>query len=93
MANVHNVAAAVLARTGPTSPMKLQKLLYCVQGWHLARFGEPLFDAPIEAWRDGPVIRSVWESHKGQQQVEVWQEGDATKLSQRELALILFAEI
>ena len=25
--------------------LRLQKLLYFAQGWHLARFGRPLFDA------------------------------------------------
>ena len=32
------------------SNMKLQKMLYYQQGYHLAAFGTPLFDEDIEAW-------------------------------------------
>ena len=88
MADVHDVAAAVIARTGPESPMKLQKLLYYAQAWNLAEHGEPLFDAEIEAWRKGPVVRSVWERHRYQNQVEVWDEGDATALTPSESQLV-----
>src|SRR6202035_2468893 len=41
--------------------MKLQKLLYYCQAWSLAWDGVPLFDDPIEAWANGPVVRDVWE--------------------------------
>lgn len=88
MADVHDVAAAVIARTGPESPMKLQKLLYYAQAWHLAEYGEPLFDAEIEAWRMGPVVRSVWDRHRHQNRVEAWDEGDATALTPRESQLV-----
>ena len=41
--------------------LKLQKLLYYAQGFHLAIFqGEPLFDEPIEAWKHGPVVNAMW---------------------------------
>lgn len=36
------------------SNLKLQKLLYYEQGYHLAIFDTPLFDADIEAWMYGP---------------------------------------
>lgn len=39
--------------------MKLQKLVYIAQGWHLAISGEPLISDNIEAWKFGPVIRSL----------------------------------
>jgi uncharacterized phage-associated protein len=42
--------------------LKLQKLLYFAQGWHLAFSGFPLFEDPIEAWRHGPVIRSIYNA-------------------------------
>jgi uncharacterized phage-associated protein len=41
------------------TPLKLQKLLYFVQGWTLAEWGRPMFHEPIEAWRDGPVVPEV----------------------------------
>ncbi len=40
--------------------LQLQKLLYYVQGWHLASVGKPLFDDRIEAWVHGPVVKEVW---------------------------------
>lgn len=44
--------------------MKLQKLLYYEQGFHLACFGTPLFDEDIEAWQYGPVVPVVYEHYK-----------------------------
>lgn len=46
------------------SNMKLQKLLYYEQGFHLAYFGEPLFEEDIEAWMYGPVIPSVYYKYE-----------------------------
>ncbi len=42
------------------SNLKLQKMLYYEQGYHLAKFGSPLFDDDIEAWMYGPVVPSVY---------------------------------
>lgn len=44
--------------------LKLQKMLYYEQGFHLAYFNEPLFDEQIEAWQYGPVVPSVYEYYK-----------------------------
>lgn len=46
------------------SNLKLQKLLYYAQGFHLAIYGEPLFPEPIEAWAHGPVVPSVYHQYK-----------------------------
>lgn len=43
------------------SNMKLQKMLYYQQGFHLAHFGTPLFDEEIEAWMYGPVVPCVYD--------------------------------
>lgn len=43
------------------SNMKLQKMLYYEQGYHLAVFKTPLFEEDIEAWMYGPVVPSVYE--------------------------------
>jgi len=40
--------------------LKLQKLLYVAYGWYLAQFGKPLFHEPLQAWRYGPVILSIY---------------------------------
>ena len=42
------------------SHLKLQKLLYYMQGFCLAKIGAPLFPEDIEAWQYGPVVREVW---------------------------------
>ncbi|MGZ3355972.1 MAG: Panacea domain-containing protein [Isosphaeraceae bacterium] len=39
--------------------MKIQKLVYFANGWHIAIKGEPLIDEQVEAWRYGPVIQSL----------------------------------
>lgn len=40
--------------------LKLQKILYYIQGNYLARFGVPLFYEQIEAWQYGPVVPEVY---------------------------------
>ncbi len=45
------------------SHLKLQKLVYYAQGYHLALTGKPLFRDIIRAWAHGPVVRSVYNSY------------------------------
>jgi uncharacterized phage-associated protein len=45
--------------------LKLQKLLYYAQAWHLAFTGEPLFREEIEAWVHGPVVPSMFQKFRG----------------------------
>lgn len=47
----------------PITNLKLQKLTYYAQGYHLALFQEPLFDQPIEAWTHGPVVPELYRSY------------------------------
>lgn len=42
------------------SHLKLQKLVYYCQGFHLVMFDRPMFNAKIEAWEHGPVVRELW---------------------------------
>lgn len=44
----------------PVTNLKLQKILYYVQGYFLARFDRPLFPDEIQAWKFGPVVPSVY---------------------------------
>lgn len=46
------------------SHLKLQKLLYYVQAWHLVYAEEPLMNDEFEAWLHGPVNRKVWNYYK-----------------------------
>ncbi|MDX1890114.1 Panacea domain-containing protein [Mycolicibacterium sp. 050158] len=65
MADVRDVARYILHKRAPMSAMKLQKLVYYSQGWHLAFDGEPLYDSAIEAWANGPVVRDLYRMHRG----------------------------
>ncbi len=46
------------------SNLKVQKLVYYVQGFHLAMFGKPIFEEPILAWEHGPVVESLYHEYK-----------------------------
>lgn len=48
----------------PVDHLKLQKLLYLSQGWHLAMVKKPLFPDPIEAWPYGPILPTIYEIFK-----------------------------
>lgn len=49
------------------SNLKLQKLLYYMQGFHLAAFDTPFFNEAIEAWTYGPVVPVVFREFKKHQ--------------------------
>lgn len=44
--------------------LKLQKLVYYAQAWHLALYETPLFPEPIEAWAHGPVVKPLYDNYK-----------------------------
>lgn len=46
------------------SNLKLQKLVYYAQAWHLAVYNAPLFDEDFEAWVHGPVIPALYYEYK-----------------------------
>lgn len=65
MLTANDVASIVIARSGPwIDAMRLQKLLYYVQAWHLAITDEPAFREQIKAWKDGPVVPAVWHERR-----------------------------
>lgn len=90
MATVFDAAAYILDKLGSTSAMKLQKLVYYSQAWSLVWDGEPLFDSRIEAWIDGPVVRELYECHRGQFKVDraTVTKGDATRLTADQIETI-----
>jgi uncharacterized phage-associated protein len=49
-----------IAGNEPVDPLKIQKLVYVAQGWHLVFLGKPLIKDKIEAWRYGPVVPSLY---------------------------------
>jgi len=54
----------ILGKCGDMSHLKLQKLLYYIQAWHLAIFGKSVIDDDFKAWVHGPVCVSVWHAVK-----------------------------
>ncbi len=46
------------------SNLKLQKLCYYAQGYHLALRDKPLFSDEIQAWEHGPVIPSLYRAYR-----------------------------
>jgi uncharacterized phage-associated protein len=62
--NANFVADALIhishQHSDPVTNLKLQKLLYYAQAWHLVLFDDALFDEAIEAWVHGPVVPSIF---------------------------------
>ena len=62
------IADWMLAKAGidgeTLTNLKLQKLVYIANGWHLALLSESLFDESVEAWTYGPVVPSVYQNFK-----------------------------
>jgi uncharacterized phage-associated protein len=46
------------------SNLKLQKLVYYAQAWHLAIHETALFEEDFEAWVHGPVIPVLYQKYK-----------------------------
>jgi uncharacterized phage-associated protein len=46
----------------PLTHMALHKIIYYAHGWHLAKQGHPFVRQEFEAWKDGPVLRPIWEA-------------------------------
>ena len=67
--------------------LKLQKILYYEQGYHLAYFGKPLFKEDIESWMYGPVVPEVYEYYNKYQATALPIEKYSLHLSERENAL------
>lgn len=88
MASVFDVAAYILKRRSPMTAMKLQKLVYYCQAWSLVWDDAPIFPERIEAWANGPVVRELYEAHRGMFRVRDVPHGDPDKLDkdQRETA-------
>jgi uncharacterized phage-associated protein len=69
MASVYDIAKSFLLLDDKNegeglTNLKLQKLIYYAQGFHLAIFDKPLFDKEIEAWRHGPVVPELYQAYK-----------------------------
>ena len=70
MVNIQDIARYTILRliqNGNTiCPLKLQKVLYYMQAWHMVYFGREntLFKDIPEAWVNGPVYKVVYDKYK-----------------------------
>lgn len=69
MPSAKNVAEYFLSLSSPDlgdyiSNLKLQKLLYYAQGYHLALYDSPLFPEEILAWEHGPVVQTLYYEYR-----------------------------
>ena len=69
------------------SLLKLQKILYYIQAWHLVYFdGVPMFENDFQAWVHGPVCREVYDrfniNHRLYDNVTLSDIGDSPDVSE-----------
>jgi uncharacterized phage-associated protein len=64
--SAHIIAKFIVQKSEAStiSNLKLQKLLYYVQGWHLGIYGVPVFTEEIQAWIHGPVVPAVFQTYR-----------------------------
>ena len=84
MVSVLDVAAYILLKSGPMTAMKLQKLVYYAQAWSLVWDDKPLFSERIEAWANGPVVRKLYDEHRGRYRVSRIGGGFSRKLNREQ---------
>ena len=81
---VFDIAAYILERMGAMTTMKLQKLVYYSQAWSLVWDEKPLFEEKIEAWANGPVIRNLFDYHRGMYEISSMPLGNPRLLNQEQ---------
>ncbi len=62
MASALDVAQHILDIRGPMTTMKLQKLVYYSQVWSIVWDDDVVFNEEIQAWKNGPVVRELWDA-------------------------------
>ena len=81
---VFDVAAYILEKMGKMTTMKLQKLVYYSQAWSLVWDESRLFQEDIEAWANGPVVRDLFNYHRGMYQISSIPIGNPRLLDQEQ---------
>ena len=85
MISALDAAVCTLEKRGEMTTWKLQKLVYYCQAWSLVWDEEPLFEEPIEAWANGPVVRALYDAHRGRFTVGPTEiPGDPSKLTKNQ---------
>ena len=81
---VFDVAAYILEKMGTVTTMKLQKLVYYSQAWSSVWDEEQLFEEDIEAWANGPVVRDLFDYHRGMYEISSIPIGNPRLLNQEQ---------
>jgi uncharacterized phage-associated protein len=81
MASALDVAKYILREAGSMTAMKLQKLVYYSQAWSLVWDDAAMFNERIEAWANGPVVRKLYNAHRGEFKISSLGEGRISDLS------------
>ncbi len=81
---VFDVAAYILQKMKPMTTMKLQKLVYYSQAWSLVWDEKLLFEEDIEAWANGPVVRDLFDYHRGMYEISTMPLGNPRLLNQKQ---------
>lgn len=68
--------------------MKLQKLAYYSQAWHLVWEERLLFEERIQAWANGPVVYELYQAHRGRFTVDTVAGGDSGALDEDEKSTV-----
>lgn len=86
--SAHDVASYIVRKRGPMTAMKLQKLVYYAQAWHLVWERVPLFRETVEAWAQGPVVRELYREHRGRFTIQSWRHGNPERLTRSQAAVV-----
>lgn len=70
MNDIHDVCDYIILKVSEAGAglnnLKLQKLVYYCQAWHLAFYKSPLFYGKFQAWIHGPVSRELYDRFMSQ---------------------------
>lgn len=95
MPNAKQVAEFFLQLSEPEvgdilSNLKIQKLVYYAQGFHLAMYDTPLFDEQIVAWEHGPVVEALYHEFKvyGSNPIPQPEDFDVNQFSTEQIELL-----
>ncbi len=69
--NVFDIAAFMVSQKHPLPTPRLHKLLYYCQAWSLVWDEKPLFEQPIEAWPNGPIIKELHDAYPGKYEMNL----------------------
>lgn len=94
MKSAIEIAKAILKMSEPEigdsiSNLKLQKLLYYIQGFSLIIYGKPMFKEKLVAWEHGPVVEEVYHKFKECGAAAISIPTDSVELTKEEADLIV----